>query len=429
MTVYNAISLAGIFILIGFGYVISENRKSMKWKPVMAGLVLQMLLGFLIFTFPAGTQLFIWVNSVVSKLVDIAGAGGRFLFGPLALGPGTEGSIGFILAFQALPAIVFFSALIAILYYFKIMPFLIRIFAKVFTKLFRTSGAESLVASSNIFVGVESVLTVKPYLTKLTRSEMTTVMTAGMATVASNVLAAYVFMLQADFGMIAGHLVSASILSAPAAIVFAKLLVPETDQPETLGADVHPEYEREGSFIEAVINGSQSGLKLITGIVALLLGVIGLVALVDAILGSLTSLVGLGGADGITLADILAYLFYPFTILTGVPFEDAMKVSGIIGQRLIVTEFVSYQSLAALIAEGSITPRTAIITAYALCGFAHFASLAIFSGGVIAIAPEKTSTVASVSIRALIAANLACLMTACCAGFFFTGQSVLFTGQ
>jgi len=317
---------------------------------------------------------------------------------------------------------VFFSALIGLLYHFGVMPVLINFFSKIFTRLFRTSGAESMVAASSIFVGVEAMLTVRPYLLRMTRSELHTVLVAGLATVSSNVMALYIFTLRETLPSIAGHLVTASILSAPAALVFSKILLPEKEQPETLGTHVRVSYEKEGSFIETIVKSSMDGMKLITGIVALLLSVLGLVALIDALLGWSTGFLG----QPLTLKTIFSYLFYPLIAVTGVPFEDIFAVAGVVGERLIVTEVVSYQDLARLMAENAIQERSAVIATYALCGFTHFASLAIFAGGITAIVPERTKDVAAVSMRALVAATFASLMTACVAGFYYSGQSLLF---
>ncbi len=420
MDVYNLVSFAGIFILIGFAWVLSADRKNMNWRVIGWGIGLQILIAVFIFVVPTGARLFLFVNDVVIKVLDSALAGAEFVFGPLAIQPGRVGeggekSLGFILAFQAFPTIIFFSALIAILYYFKIMPLVIRAFAYVFTKLMRVSGAESLVAASNIFVGIESALTVKPYLGRMTRSELCTILTVGMATIASSVLALYAFSLKAVFPTIAGHLVSASLLSAPAA---PKIILPEGESPETLGVNVRPFYEREKSVFEAIISGANAGVRMVVGIVALLIAVLGLVALIDLLLSVF-------GPEW-SLKTICGYIFYPFTIVLGVPLSDAGVVSKIIGERLIVTEVTAYKDLATVLEGGLLQhPRSAVIATYALCGFAHFASMAIFMGGICALAPEVTRKVSSVALRALVAATLACLLTACVAGTFFSEGSIL----
>jgi len=394
---------------------------------------LQFAIAAFIFLFPVGTKVFFILNEGIVRLLESSTHGARFLFGRLAIPPGQtspngETSLGFFLAFQAFPTIIFFSALVSILYFFNIMQYVIKLFARIFSRLLQISGAESLVAASNVFVGIEASLTVKPYLKNMTRSELCTVLTAGMATVASNVLALYVFTLQDVFPMIAGHLLSASLLSAPAAIITSKLLVPETETPETRAVDVEPHYEREKSLFEAIINGSMSGLKMITGIAALLIAVLGLVALVDMIFVGIGDKINAFMSLGIdwSITGLLGYLFYPLTFLLGVPTVDVPIVSEIIAERLVVTEVVAYQDLAAAIAEGVITSKRSIVIAtYALCGFSHLASMAIFVGGLAALIPERIKDISSVAVRSLVAATCACLITACIAGLFFSEKSIL----
>lgn len=428
--IYHFISAFGILCLTGVAWLFSRNRKKISWKTVGWGVALQLLFALFVFRIPAGTKLFSVLNDIVIKVIEASTAGSQFVFGMLALPPGVKGSPGFIFAFQALPTIIFFSALISLLYFFRVMPLLIRGFASLFSRVLVLSGAESLSAASNIFVGIESSFTVQPHLSKMTASELCTVLTAGMATVASNVLALYVFTLREQFPGIAGHLISASILSAPAAIVMSKLLLPEEGTPETFGKRVAIHYERPSNFFEAVINGANNGVKVIVGVAALLIAVLGLIALADMLLG----VVG-GWVNSIfslelswSLKTILGMLFYPFTLALGVPPEDAGTVAKIIGERTLATEVAGYQSLAAAIAgKNIIHPRSVIITTYALCGFAHFASMAIFIGGIAALAPGQKNVLSTVGFRALCAATLACLMTACTAGIF-AGDASLLTG-
>jgi len=402
----------------------------MNGRDIGFGVALQLAIGLVVFRVKAGTQAFLWVNDGVVRVLETATEGAKFVFGPLAIPAGQDQSLGFILAFQAFPTIIFFSALIAILYYYGVMNALIRGFAYVFTRLMRISGAESLVAASNIFVGVEANLTVRPHLARMTASELCTVLTAGMATVSSNVLALYVFSLKDQFPTIAGHLVSASLMSAPAAIVMSKVLCPEEDRPDTLGMHVQPFYEKENDLFEAIIHGANSGVRMIVGITALLIAVLGLVALADLVLGAIGAqvnpLVGLQGPW--SLKALCGYVFYPLTVILGVPLEDCSVVSRIIGERLVVTEVTAYNDLAAALAQGQLhsPARSAVIATYALCGFTHLASMAIFVGGVCALVPSRTGDVAKVAVRALVAATLACLMTGCMAGVFFTEGSVLF---
>ncbi|UCE21299.1 MAG: nucleoside transporter, partial [Candidatus Aminicenantes bacterium] len=290
MEIYNLVSFMGIFILVGFAWLCSAQRRVVNWRVVFWGIGLQLFFAIFIFWVPIGARFFLFINRVVVAILDTATAGTKFLFGRLAYPPGTmteagEPSLGSILAFQALPTIIFFAAIVGALYYLRVMPLLIKGFSYVFTRLMRISGAESLCASSNIFVGVESALVVRPHLKEMTKSELVTILSASMGTIASTVLALYVFYLQEQLPTIAGHLISASFLSAPAAVVMAKLIYPETEKPKTLGVDVKPHYEREDNLIMSIINGAMSGLKYLGGIVTLLLAFISIVALLDLILG------------------------------------------------------------------------------------------------------------------------------------------------
>ncbi len=434
MSSWNLMSLGGIFLLPFLAWLLSSRRRLVNWRVVILGIGLLLLLCFFIFIFPVGVKFFLFLNQVVVRLLDCATAGTKFLFGRLALPPGTvneagETSLGSILAFQALPTIIFFAALIGALYYLGVMPFLIRGFARVFTYLMRLSGAESLCVSSQIFVGVESALVVRPHLDRMTSSELMTILTGGMATSASTVLALYVFFLQNVIPTIAGHLISASILSAPAALVMSKLLFPEREKPETLGMTVKPFYEREDNIIVAIINGANSGLRLLGGIIALLLAFLGLLALVDLGLSLAGNQVNswLGWNFEWSLKNILGYLFYPLTLITGVPPADTLAVARLVGERTVATEVASYQHLAQLLSQnGLVYHRSAIIAAYSLCGFAHVASLAIFVGGIGALAPSRLKELSRLGLRALLAAILACLMTGAVAGLFYRESSVLF---
>lgn len=419
---------------MAFAWLFSSNKKVVNFRVIFWGIIIQLIFAFIIFIFPPGATLFIWVNDIVIKVMNSTAAGAEFVFGRLALPPGVknasgEESIGFFLAFQAFPTIIFFSALMSILYFYGVMQKIIKGFAFIFTKLMKISGAESLCASSNIFVGIESSLTIRPFLEKMTKSELTTVLTAGMATVASNVLAIYVFSLRSYFPTIAAHLVSASFLSAPAAIIMSKIIVPETDTPETLGRHIEVDYKSENNVFEAVINGANAGLRLIAGIVALLIAVLGIVALANLFIGGIGSKINniAGLSIDWSLSGLLGYIFYPLTIVLGVPLSDVSVISKIIGERMIVTEVTAYRDLAQAISTGAVSSgRSIVICAYALCGFAHLASMAIFIGGISAIAPKITPTLSKVGLRALVAATLACLMTACIAGAFYTSGSIIF---
>jgi CNT family concentrative nucleoside transporter len=430
MSIYNLVSFLGIFILLGLAWSLSNNKRIINWRVILWGISFQFLIALFIFYLPAGIHVFKIINNIVIAGLNSANAGARFIFGRLALPPGMideEGntSLGFILAFQAFPTIIFFSALMAILYYLHIIPVIIRGFAFVFTKLMRISGAESLCTISNIFFGIESVFTIKPHIDDMTESEFFTILTASMSTVASNVLAIYVFSLQNQFPQIAGHLISASFLSAPAAVMISKLMIPEIALPKTLGENIQPYYKKEPNLFTAIINGANSAIKLIVGIVTLLIAVISLVALIDLCLSGIGKIVGF--PIDLSLRKLLGYLFYPLTIILGIPLQDAGIVSQIIGERAIVTEVTAYQHLAVAIENGLIhNPRSIIITTYALCGFAHVASMAIFVGGIATLIPNKLPVLTKIGFKGLIAATFACLLTACIAGIFATDSSILF---
>lgn len=433
MEPYNLVSFLGIIILLGIAWLFSAHKKSLNWRVIFWGCILQLIFAFFIFIVPVGAKIFLFLNELVVRFLGCAQKGTEFVFGRLALPPGSvnengESSLGFFLAFQGLATIVFFASLMGILYFLKVMPLFIQGFAFLFTRLMRISGAESLCTSSNIFVGIESALTIRPHLKNMTKSELTTILTAGMATVASSVLALYVFILHSQFPTIAGHLISASILSAPAALVMSKIIMPEIDKPETLGLDIKPHYIRENNLIEAAINGANAGVKLVVGVGALLLAFLGLVALVDLILGLFGN--GFNQITGLniqlSLKNLLGYIFYPLTLIIGVHPTDSMAIAKVIGERTVVTEITAYQDLAKLITEGMIHhPRSIMICTYALCGFAHVASLAIFVGGISALEPQKTKELSKCGPRALLAATLACLMTAAVAGAFYNQSSIL----
>jgi CNT family concentrative nucleoside transporter len=428
MDKYNLVSLLGLFILLGVAWLLSADRGKIQLRTVAAGVAIQLCFGVFVFLLPAGSWLFMRLSNLVVKILDASRAGILFCFGPLAIPPGEEGSLGFILVFQALPTIVFFAALMEILYHLRVLPFILKLFSRVFTWLMRVSGAESLCATSNIFVGIESATTVRPYLGSMTRSELCTIFTAFLATIASSVLGLYVILLQGTFPKIAGHLISASLLSAPAAIVMSKMLLPEAGRPETLGLAVEPQYERRSNVLDAAIQGATAGGKLVMGIIVVLLAFLGLVALVNMGLGWLSGVVSRvpGIEVSLRLENLLAWLFYPFALVIGVPPADALEIARLLGERAIMTEVPAYQHLSELIAADAFAHgRSAVLASYALCGFTHVASLAIFIGGISALAPGQTRTLSQIAVRAFAAATLACLMTAAVAGIFYGKGSLL----
>ena len=422
--IHHLVSAGGFLVFAGLAWLLSTDRRKIAWKTIAWGVSLQVVIGLLIFQFPGTHRVFLVLNNAVLALLDASKAGTAFLFGPLAASPGESGSVGFILLFQVLPVAIFFAAFTAVLYYLRVLQWVVRLFARVFHRTMGISGAESLCGAANIFVGVESALVIRPYLDKMTRSELLTVLTTGMATVASSTLGIYVAFLTGVFPQIAGHLLSASVLAIPAAIVVCKLLVPETETPETaLGVPPDDESTRPKSLMSAIIEGSMDGLKLAAGISALLIAILGLVALGDKLLGFGSSWFGM--AEPLSLVRMLSWVFRPPAYLLGIQSTDIPVAARLLGERVILTEVVSYNDLAQLISSGGIAdPRTVVILSYALCGFAHVASVAIFVGGTAALAPKRRDDLAALGWRALVAATLATLMTGCIAGIFSTGEGV-----
>jgi concentrative nucleoside transporter, CNT family len=423
--ILHAVSLVGFLTFAGIAWLLSSDRRKVAWKTIAWGVGLQLLIGLTIFRLPVSHRILLWLNDAVLVLLNASKSGSVFLFGPLAASPGESGSIGFILVFQVLPVVIFFAAFTSLLYHLRVLQIFVRLFAKLFHRTMKISGAESLSSAANIFVGIESAVVVRPYLEKMTRSELLLILTTGMATVASSTLGVYVAFLTGVFPQIAGHLISASVLAIPASVVVTKLLIPETETPETLAA-VPPEDEsgRSKNLISAIIQGAMDGLRLAAGISALLIAVLGLVALVDKILGVGSSWLGM--SEPLSLVRILGWLFYPFAFLLGVQTGDVPIVARLLGERVILTEVFSYNHLAQLISSGQLTdPRTVVILSYALCGFAHVAAMAIFVGGTAALAPSRRDDLASLGLRTLLAATLATLMTGCVAGIFSGGAGSL----
>ena len=422
--VHHAISALGFIVFAGICWLLSSTRRKVAWRTIAWGVALQLLIGLIIFRLPGSHRILIWLNDAVLALLSASKSGSVFLFGPLAASPGEPGSIGFILLFQVLPVVIFFSAITSMLYHLRVLQIFVRLFAKLFHRTMRISGAESLCGAANIFVGIESALVIRPYLDKMTRSELLLVLTTGLATVASSSLGVYVAFMTGVFPQIAGHLLSASILAIPASVVAAKLLVPETEVPETLAA-VPPDSDstRSKNLMSAIIEGAMEGLKLAAGISALLIAVLGLVALVDKLLGTVSSWFGM--SEPLSFVRLLSWVFYPFAYLLGLQSNDVPLASRLLGERVILTEVVSYNHLAQSITSGQIhDPRTVVILSYALCGFAHVAAVAIFVGGTAILAPSRRDDLASLGLRALLAATLATLMTGCVAGMFSTGEGV-----
>ncbi|MCP3977737.1 MAG: nucleoside permease nupX [bacterium] len=418
MSWLNLVSLVGCVVFAGLAWAGGGFRRPVSWRTVGGSALLLASLGVVVFLIGPMRNVLLWVNDTLVGVLTAGNAGADFLFGPLAAGPGQasttgEPSIGFVLAAQVFPAVIFFASLMAAAYHLKLIQPVVRVFARLFHRTLVLSGAESLAGASNIFFGVESATTIRPYLERATRSELLTVLTCGMSTVASTTLAIYVLFLRDAFPNIAGHLVSASVLSIPAAAMMSKLILPEHDTPETLGTISELEQtEDRSNVMSALAHGGWEGIKLAAGIAALLIAVLGIVGILDLGLTALSRPFAESLGGPLTLGRILGWLFAPIAFLLGIAPGDAVEAGRILGQRVVLTEVVGYQQLGTIAAAGGITPRTTLVLSYALCGFAHVASMGIFVGGIAALGP-----------RALLGATLATLTTGALAGLFYHGQS------
>ncbi len=368
-----------------------------------------------------------FVNDVIVAALDSSMKGAVFLFGPLALSPGQttpagEPSVGFILAAQVLPAVIFFSSLMAVFHHWRLIDPVVRFFGRIFHRTLGLSGAEALSGSVHIFFGVETAAAVRPYLSRMTKSELLVVLSTNLATVASTTLAIYVMFLREAFPQIAGHLVSASVLSIPCAVLAAKLVLPETEVPETAGA-VPPmaHDETHTSVMAALAAGAWDGLKIAAGIATILIAVLGVVGILDALL---TRVVGsaLASREPLTVAGILGWAFTPLAWLLGIEPANVGDAGRLLGQRVILTEVVSYQEFGVLAEAGRLSPRTILILSYALCGFAHVGGMGIAVAGFGALAPDRREDMAAFAFRALAVATLATLLTGAVAGAFYHGQ-------
>ncbi len=470
MTWLNLLSFVGIFALCGIAWLGSENRRIIPWKVIIWGLGLQLVLGLLVFSFP-GTRTVIQVLSDgVNAILDATEAGSRFIFGSLLVpepnrvpGPILAGrwiaravtppyvpvsgdrlspdnlNLGYVFAFRALPSVIFFSALMSLFYHLRLIQPVVNIFAKLFRRTMGLSGAEALSGATNIFVGIESALVVRPFLAEMTRSELCAILTACYGSIASTVLALYAQLLRPVFPNITGHLISASIMAIPACFVTAKLLVPETETPKTLGslpAESPDDANLESNAMESIITGAMDGVKLAVSIAALLIAVLGLVALVNLFFGNLASLAQSSNLfvrrlglifEVVTLQNIVGALFLPLTFLTGVSLNwpELWQSSLLIGRRLLETEVPVYQQLAVLADKGAISDRALLIISYALCGFAHLPAVGIFVGGFVSLIPSRRKDLSELGWKALWAATLATLMIGCVAGVFASNNPTI----
>ncbi|MBS7456047.1 NupC/NupG family nucleoside CNT transporter [Coralloluteibacterium stylophorae] len=428
--------LFGLAVLLGIAWAFSANRRAVDWKLVGIGVVLQLVFACLVLLTPFGAKAFGALSQGFIALLGFTQQGANFIFGPFAqpelvgtaiasgqgeTAPGAWQAYGFIFAFQVLPTIIFFASLMSVLYHVGVMQKIVEAMAWVIRKVMRVSGAETLATCANCFIGqTESPLVIRPFVATMTRSELLTLMVGGMATIAGGVLGAYVAMLgggdperQAFF---ARHLITASIMAAPATLVVAKILMPETERPLTEGHVRVPIERTATNVIDAAAGGAADGLRLALNVGAMLLAFVALIALVDAPigwLGQVTQLDTLIGRE-LSLSVILGYVLAPIAWVIGVPLDDSVAVGGLIGTKVVLNEFVAYADLQRI--QATLSPQATLISTYALCGFANFSSIAIQIGGIGGIAPERRGELARLGLRAVLGGSIATLMTATIAG-------------
>ncbi|MEE6075391.1 MULTISPECIES: NupC/NupG family nucleoside CNT transporter [Avibacterium] len=403
------ISIVGIFVLLGIGLLFSNNRKAINFRTIFGALAIQIGFAALILYVPAGRNALLSTAEGVSKVINYGNEGIAFLFGNLA----DPSNVGFIFAFKVLPIIVFFSALISVLYYIGVMQWVIKIIGGGLQKALGTSKAESMSAAANIFVGqTEAPLVVKPFISRMTESELFTVMVGGTASIAGSVLAGY-----AGMGVPLTYLIAASFMAAPAGLLFAKLMYPQTEKfSDTLEENV--KTEKPNNIVEALANGAASGVTLAINVGGMLIAFIASIALLNGLIGGIGGWFGYGD---LTLQSLLGYLFQPIAFIIGVPWQDAEIAGQMIGMKLAVNEFVGYLEFAQYLqpdAAVQLSDKTKAIITFALCGFANFSAIAVLIGGIGSMAPTRRSDIARLGLKAVIAGTLANLMSATIAGFF-----------
>jgi CNT family concentrative nucleoside transporter len=403
------IGFIGIFAMIGCAYVISNNRKAINWRPVFWGIGLQIIFAILILHLKFGQIFFSSCDRIINSLLSYADAGTDFILRSFVTGTVDPPVLN--LAFRTLPTIIFFSSFMAILYHLRIMGFIISTIAMIMQKTMKTSGAETLSTAANIFVGqTEAPLVVRPFIKSMTQSELMAVMTGGFATVAGGVMAIYVSLLRDQVPGIAGHLLAASVMSAPAALAISKIIIPETETPATSAANQITIEQIDQNVLEAASRGATDGMRLTLNVAAMLIAFVALVALVNGFLSLLN----------LSLEQLLGYLFYPFAILMGIPFSEATQAGRLLGEKLVLTEFIAYTNLSGIMASPNpLSQKSAVILSYALCGFSNFASIGVQLGGIGGIAPERRTDLAKIGFRAMIAGVLAANMTATIAGILY----------
>ncbi len=410
----NILSLLGIAVLIGIGWsVLSTDRKAFPWRTVLWGVGLQVVFAMIILWTPVGRAAFEWIGELVTKFLGFSKAGSEFLFGNIVKDEYRE-TFGFQFAFAILPTIIFVGATTSILYHLGVLQRVVKGLAWVMARTMGTSGAESLSAAANVFVGqTEAPLVIRPFIASLTKSELMSIMVGGFATVAGGVMAGYILL-----GVPAKHLLAASVMSAPAALAFAKIVVPERGQPLTRGHVRLPEMPRNSNILDAATAGTKDGLSLAVNVGAMLLAFIALIAVINAMLAWLHGTFFDWGFIWFpeSLREIFSVIFAPVGFIVGVPWSECRQFGYLIGTQISINEFVAYIELSKLIQSGAISERTITLATYALCGFANFSSIAIQIGGISGLVPERRHELAQLGLRAMFCGNLACLQTAAIAG-------------
>ena len=397
--------IIGVFFIIFLAYLLSNNKPKINYKVVFWGLGLQLFFAIIIILTPIGAPFFRWFDSAIKTLLKFSQKGSEFLFSSFVTGSIEVPLINF--AFIALPTVIFFSALMAMFYHYGIMQKIIKIISKIMQKTMGTSGAETTSVSANIFVGqTEAPLVIKPFISKMTQSELMAVMVGGFATVAGGVMALYVAMLGSIDG-IAGHLLAASIMSAPAALVIAKIIYPETEKTMSSGEVQMSIEKQDDNGLEALARGSSDGLKLAANIAAMLVAFVAFIALINYLLSFIVI-----KAQPLSIELILGYLFMPLAWMMGAPWQESQSLGSLMGQKLVLTEMIAYINLSSM----ELSDRTAIIASYALCGFANFASIGIQLGGIGSIAPDRRKDLSKIVFKAMLGGALASWLTASIAG-------------
>jgi len=409
-------SLVGFIILALIAWLISERRNRIDLKTTLTGLALQITFALILLKLPYSQSIFMWLNNVVSALQESTAAGTGFVFGYLGGGSApfevTNPGSSFVLAFQSLPLVLLISALSALFFYWKIIPLIVKGFSWLLTKSMGIGGVEGLGVSANIFVGmVESPLLVKPYIGKISRSELFTIMASGMATIAGTVMVLYASILNTIIPGIMGHLLTASLISAPAAITVSKLMIPETETPSSGRIDFN---DQSGSSMDAITKGTLEGVSLLINIIAMLVVLLALVYLLNLALGIVPDL----GGKPVTIQRLLGYVMAPVTWLMGIPWSEAQVTGSLMGIKTVLNELLAYQELSSLSAN-VISDRSRLIMTYAMCGFANLGSLGIMIGGLGAMVPERRNEIVGLGMKSIVAGTIATCMTGAVVGIIY----------